>query len=248
MFELNGKVALVTGSGQGVGEGIAMVLARQGAGVAVNDLFEDRTKKTVERIKSEGGKALGVPFDVTDRDAVTEGVAKIQDSLGPVDILVNNAGVPVGMNMVKFRDMDPKDWAKYVDVNLYGVLNCTKAVIGGMCERKWGRVITISSGAGQTGLNIGVSLYAAGKGGAISFMRHLAMEVAASGVTANTLSLGLINSGFDVSTVEQLAKSVPVRRIGEPEEVGAAVAYLASKEAAFVTGQTIGFNGGSITS
>ena len=100
MFELNGKVALVTGSGQGVGAGIAMVLARQGASVAVNDLFEDRTKKTVERIKGEGGKAFGVPFDVTDRNAVTEGVAKIQDSLGPVDILVNNAGVPVGMNTV----------------------------------------------------------------------------------------------------------------------------------------------------
>jgi 3-oxoacyl-[acyl-carrier protein] reductase len=109
-------------------------------------------------------------------------------------------------------------------------------------------VITISSGAGQVGLNIGVSLYAAGKGGGISFMRHLALEVAGTGVTANTLSLGLIDTGFDINAVEQLAKSVPVRRIGRPEEVGSAVAYLASEEASYITGQTIGFNGGSTTS
>ncbi len=247
MFELTGKIALVTGAGQGVGAGIATVLARQGASVAVNDLYEDRAKATVEEIEGAGGKAVAVPFDVTDRDAVSKAVATIQDELGPVDILVNNAGVPVGMGMAPFREMDPEEWNKYVDINLYGVLNCTKAVIDGMCERGWGRVITISSGAGERGLNIGVSLYAAGKGGGISFMRHLAMEVAGTGVTANTLSLGMINTGFDKSAVQQLAASIPLKRLGEPEEVGAAVAYLASEEAGYITGQTIGFNGGAIS-
>lgn len=248
MFELKGKVALVTGAGQGAGAGIAGVLARQGAAVAVNDLYEDRAKATVERITGAGGKAMTVPFDVTDRDAVSSAVVTIQDALGPVDILVNNAGIPLDMGMVAFREMDPKEWAKYVDINIYGVLNCTKAVIDGMCERGWGRVITISSGAGQVGLNIGVSLYAASKGGGISFMRHLALEVAGTGVTANTLSLGLIDTGFDVSAVDHLAATVPLKRLGEPEEVGAAVVYLASEEAGYITGQTIGFNGGSITS
>jgi 3-oxoacyl-[acyl-carrier protein] reductase len=248
MFELVNKVALVTGAGHGVGAGIAEVLAKQGAAVSVNDLYEDRAKATVERIAGDGGKAMAVPFDVTDGDAASNAVVTIQDALGPVDILVNNAGVPIGMGMTPFREMDPKEWAKYVDINLYGVLNCTKAVINGMCERGWGRVITISSGAGQVGLNIGVSLYAAGKGGGISFMRHLALEVAGTGVTANTLSLGLIDTGFDVNAVEQLAKSVPLGRLGMPVEVGAAVAYLASEEAGYITGQTIAFNGGSVTS
>jgi 3-oxoacyl-[acyl-carrier protein] reductase len=214
----------------------------------VNDLYKDRAQATVERIEDKGGKAIDATFDVTDRNAVDDGISKIEAYLGPVDILVNNAGIPPGMGMTQFREMDPKDWSKYVDINLYGVLNCTKAVIDGMCERGWGRVITISSGAGQVGLNIGVSLYAAGKGGAISFMRHLALEVAKMGVTANTLSLGLINTGFDTSTIEHLAATIPLRRLGEPEEVGAAVAYLASQEAGYVTGQTIAFNGGAHTS
>lgn len=248
MFELTGKTALVTGAGQGAGAGIAAVLSRQGTAVAVNDLHEDRAKATVERIEEKGGIAVVSPFDVTDRNAVDDGIERIEASLGPVDILVNNAGIPPGMGMTQFREMDPKDWNQYVDVNLYGVLNCTRAVINGMCERGWGRVITISSGAGQVGLNMGVSLYAAGKGGAISFMRHLALEVAKTGVTANTLSLGLIDTGFDTSTVEHLAAKIPLKRLGEPEEVGAAVAYLASEEAGYMTGQTIAFNGGAHTS
>jgi len=247
MFELKNRVALVTGAGHGVGAGIAAVLAKQGAAVAVNDLYEDRADETAKHIQWDGAPVIAVPFDVTDRAAVGENIDKIEASLGPVDILVNNAGVPIGMDMAPFREMNPENWDKYVDINIYGVLNCTKSVINGMCERGWGRVVTISSGAGQVGLNIGVSLYAAGKGGGISFMRHLALEVAGTGVTANTLSLGLIDTGFDVSTVGRLAKSIPVGRLGLPEEVGAAVAFLASDEASYITGQTIGFNGGSVT-
>jgi NAD(P)-dependent dehydrogenase (short-subunit alcohol dehydrogenase family) len=160
---------------------------------------------------------------------------------------VNNAGIPDGMGIASFREMEPAHWKRYVDLNLYGVLNCTKAVIDGMCARRFGRVVTISSGAGQIGVRLGISLYGAGKGGAIAFMRHLAVEVARDGVTVNCLALGLMSNQADTAETAPLASSVPVGRLGTPDEVGAAVVYLASDEAAWMTGQTIGLNGGSIT-
>jgi 3-oxoacyl-[acyl-carrier protein] reductase len=248
MFDLNGKVALVTGAGQHVGAGIAEALASQGAAVAVNDLFEERARSTAERISELGAKACAVAFDVTDASAVGAGVGRVADSLGPVDILVNNAGVPVGMGIVQFREMDPEEWSRYVDLNLYGVLNCARAVLDGMCERGWGRVITISSEAGQVGIPMGIALYGAGKGGALAFMRHLAVEVARFGVTANSLALGLMDHAGDEDFTRAIAKTIPVGRLGSSADVGAAVVWLASQEAAWVTGQSIGVNGGSVTS
>lgn len=248
MFDLTGKVALVTGAGQGAGAGIAACLARQGASVAVNDLVEQRALESARRIAGNSGRALAVPFDVTDAKAVAAGIETVEQRLGPVDILVNNAGVPHGMGLVRFREMDPAEWSRYVDLNLYGVLHCTRATIDGMCERGWGRVITISSGAGQIGLSIGVALYGAGKGGAIAFMRHLALEVARSGVTANTLTLGMMENAAGSREAEGLAEMVPVGRLGRPEDVGAAIVFLASEEASWLTGQTIGLNGGWVTS
>lgn len=241
MFDLSGKVALITGAGQGVGAGIAGVLASAGADVVVNDFHADRAEGVASSI---GGRAL--PFDVADLDSVTAAV----DSIGRVDILVNNAGIPPSMRPVQFRDLDPAEWAPYVDVNLYGVLNCVKATINGMCDRKWGRVITISSGAGTTGLGIGVSVYAAGKGAGISFMRHLAVECGKFGVTANTLALGLMErkEGADATVTKGLERGIPAGRLGSGEDVGYACAYLASVEASWISGQTIGLNGGSVTS
>jgi 3-oxoacyl-[acyl-carrier protein] reductase len=248
MFDLTGKVALVTGAGQGVGVGICEVLARQGATVAVNDLHGDRAKKTVESIAHDGGRAIAVPFDVTDRRAVDDGVSSIESDVGPVDILVNNAGIPETMAAIKFIDLDPEAWDPYVDVNLYGVLNCSKAVVAGMCDRGWGRVITISSGAGVVGLNIGVALYAAGKGGAIAFMRHLAMETARKGVTANSLALGLMHKErADRSVTGAMERQIPVGRLGTGLDVGYLCAYVASREASWLTGQTININGGAVT-
>jgi NAD(P)-dependent dehydrogenase (short-subunit alcohol dehydrogenase family) len=250
VLDLSGRVALVTGAGQSVGAGIARVLAAQGAVVGVNDVVASRAQQVAEEIDEAGGRAVPAVFDVTDVRAVADGVRGLEAAIGPVDVLVNNAGVPPGMGLAPFRAMEPSEWARFVDLNLYGVLHCTKAVIDGMCERGFGRIVTISSGAGQVGLGIGVSLYAAGKGGAISFMRHLAIEVARSGVTANTLALGLMQNQqmTDQSSVAALAKIVPVGRLGTPEDVGAAVAFLASDEAGWLTGQTIGLNGGSTTS
>jgi NAD(P)-dependent dehydrogenase (short-subunit alcohol dehydrogenase family) len=246
VFELDGRVALVTGAGQGVGQGIVRVLARQGAAVAVNDLEVDRAEATVALVEEDGGKAVAVAFDVTDIGAVRAGVLDVEAALGAVDILVNNAGIPPSMATVQFRDMEPEQWRPYIDVNLYGVMNCVKATIDGMCERGWGRVITISSGAGTSGLGIGVSAYAAGKGGALSFMRHLAIETAKFGVTANTLALGLMGRG-DGTPMPELARRVPLGRLGTGEDIGPAVVWLAA-EGEWVTGQTIGLNGGSLTS
>ena len=248
IFDLTGRVALVTGAGQGVGAGIARMLAVQGAAVAVNDIVADRAVETVEAITAAGGRAVSAPFDVTSFDSVMAGVTDVTEALGPVDILVNNAGNggEHGMRPQPFREMDPADWEGPIRVNLHGVLNCCKAVVDGMCERGWGRIITIASGAGTAGVNIGVSPYSAGKGGGIAFTRTLALEVARTGVTANTLALGLMEMK-DPAVTQHLAKAIPVGRTGTPEDIGAACVWLASNEAAWVTAQTIELNGGSIT-
>lgn len=248
MFELSGRVALVTGAGRGMGAGIAQALAAQGASVAVNDLDEGRAQQTVQAILDSGGQAVSAPFDVTNFEEVSQGIDQAAGTLGPVDILVNNAGNAGSgptMELMLFREMPVSDWRRFVDVNLYGPANCCKAVLDSMCERGWGRIITISSGAGQTGLAIGIALYGAGKSGAIGFQRHLAMEVAQSGVTVNTIALGLMDNVGDVESVRALAASQPTGRLGKPEDVGAAAVYLASDEAGWVTGQVLGVNGGT---
>jgi 3-oxoacyl-[acyl-carrier protein] reductase len=249
MFDLTGRVALVTGAGQSVGAKIAATLAESGATVAVNDYFPDRAESTVAAISASSpsaGSAVAAPFDVTSLDAVRKGVADVTDAVGPIDILVNNAGIAFTLKAAKFRDLNPAEWRDSIDLNLFGVLNCVSATIDGMCERGYGRVVTISSAAGTHGLGIGVSLYAAGKGGAISFMRHLAMETAAFGVTANTLALGMMENTASRSVPSEVSKPCPVGRLGTGRDVGAAIVWLAA-EGEWVTGQTIGLNGGSHT-
>jgi NAD(P)-dependent dehydrogenase (short-subunit alcohol dehydrogenase family) len=244
-FDLTGRTALVTGAGQNVGRGIARALAAQGAAVLVNDVRPDRAEAVAEEISAAGGIATAAPFDVTDLDSVTAAL----DRASQVDILVNNAGNGGIESMVPqpFVDMPPTSWEGPIRVNLYGVLHCCHAVVPGMCERGWGRVITISSGAGTSGVSIGVSAYSAGKGAGIAFTRTLALEVARQGVTANSLAIGLM-AVPDPTVTEKLAKSIPVGRIGTPEDVAGACVWLASDGASWVTGQTIGINGGSVTS
>jgi len=243
LFDLSGRRALVTGAGQNVGAGIAMALAQQGAFVAVTDLHASRAEQVAAQIVASGGQAVGLPLDVTDLGSVTGALSQCD----PVDILVNNAGIPEGaMTLTPFRAMEPPAWDAAIRVNLYGVLHCCHAVVNGMCERGWGRIITISSGAGTRGVDIGVSPYSAGKGGGIAFTRTLALEVARSGVTANTLALGVIGT-LATEVNQYLSRSIPVGRTGTPADVAAACVWLASDEASWVTGQTIEINGGALT-
>ena len=252
MFDLGGHRALVTGGGRGAGAGIAAALAAQGAAVAVNDLVPERAESTVAELLAAGAAAVAVPFDVTDPSAVSTGVAAAVAALGgPVDILVNNAGVPAEMALGKFRELDAEDWARFIDLNLYGSLHCIRAVVDDMVDGGWGRIVQISSGAGRTGVSFGVSLYGASKSGIEGFVRHLSQELARTGVTVNTLALGLLSNAVPEdaadSTMSALAATVPVGRLGTPADVAAAVVYLVSDEASWMTGQTIGLDGGSTT-
>src|SRR5690242_7884089 len=202
-----------------MGVGIARALARQGAAVAVNDLVEERAAATVALIEEAGGRAVTAVFDVTDQEAVNAGVARAAEQLGgPIDILVNNAGVPVGMAVFPFREMPRELWDRYIDLNVYGSLYCIKAVVDNMVEGGWGRIVQISSGAGRTGLNIGVSLYGAAKSGIEGFIRHLSQELGRTGVTANAIALGLManTAGGDETVTASIARSVPAGRLGTP--------------------------------
>ncbi|MCA9512677.1 MAG: SDR family oxidoreductase [Myxococcota bacterium] len=245
MFDLTGRCAVVTGAGQGIGAGIAGHLAARGARVLVNDLDAAKAAATADAIRARGGDAAPLPFDVTRLDDV---VAALRAQ--PVDIVVNNAGNAGSTRMVPtpFREMDPSQWDGPLDVNLYGVLHTTHAVLPGMCERGFGRIIGISSGAGVVGLSLGVAPYGAGKAGALALLRHVAIENARLGVTANSIALGLMEMvGADRSVTDALERTIPAGRLGTGDDVGAACVWLASDEASWVTGQTIHVNGGSVT-
>jgi 2-hydroxycyclohexanecarboxyl-CoA dehydrogenase len=246
MFDLTGHIALVTGAGQGMGLGIARVLAAQGARVAVNDYYTERSRKAATQICEAGGTAIGTGADVTDLASVHKMVADIKQQLGPIDILVNNAGVPVGgMKYAQFAEMPAEHWDLYINLNLRGVMNCVQSVLPDMYERGWGRIITISSESWRLGVNMGLSLYAASKAGAVGFMRQLSSEIGGRGVTANCISLGIMNNS---PNAEATAKKITsVGRAGTPEDVGAAVVYFSSRESAWVTGQVLPLNGGACT-
>jgi NAD(P)-dependent dehydrogenase (short-subunit alcohol dehydrogenase family) len=236
VFDLAGKVALVTGAGQGNAVKLLEVLTECGAEVVVNDVEVDRAEEVAKRF---GARAA--PFDVTDLEAVRAGGA----DLGPVDILVNNAGLPPGAARAPFLEQTPEQWRPYIDVNLFGVLNCVHVFLPGMLERQWGRIITITSGAALIGSNIGMSIYAAGKAGALGFTRALAWEVAQSGVTVNAISLGMMeNAAGGVSPTYRRVVQ-PMERWGTGRDIGAAVVWLAA-EAGWVTGQTIAVDGGVV--
>ena len=246
-IDLSGKVALVTGAGQGMGVGIAMRLAKQGATVLVNDYFPERAEATVAKIREMGLQASALPFDVTNYDQVKAAAAQV----GQVDILVNNAG-NMGSETIrlkKFLQTTPAEWSAYVGVNLYGVMNCAHVFAPGMCERGWGRIITVSSDAGRVGLSLGVAVYGAAKAGVLGLTRHLAHEFGPKGVTVNALTLGTMNNGGDISpeVMEASLRTVPMRVLGAPEDVGAAAAFLASPDAKWITGQVLAVNGGGLS-
>ncbi len=245
MFEQSSRTVLVTGAGQGMGVGIAATLARLGGHVLVNDLHPDRAETTAAVLEADGLQVEPLPFDVTDLDAV-------QDAVGDrtIDVLVNNAGNAgaESMHPKPFAETPPAEWEPTLAVNLRGVMNCTYGVLPGMLDRGFGRIIGIVSGAGTQGVAIGVAAYSAGKGGAAGFLRSVALEVASSGVTVNSIALGLMDNTGGSGITTGLAKGIPTKRLGTPDDVGALCAYLASAEASWMTAQTIPLAGGSITS
>lgn len=245
MFRLDGKIALVTGSGGGLGVGIARALAIQGAHVVVNDKNAALADDTAATLRGDGLAASSVPFDVTQHDEVVEAVARLEREIGPIDILVNNAGNMGGQKYkpTPFAETLPEFWQPFIAVNMIGVLNCTHAVLGGMLARRYGRIITISSTAGRVGKSINVSIYGAAKAGAAHFMRHLSQEVGKDGVTANVISLGFMNT-MSAAFAEKIVPQIPTRRTGTPEDAAAAAVYLASDEAAWITGATLVVDGG----
>ena len=247
LIDLTGRTALVTGAGRSVGRGIAEVLASAGAFVYVNDLHEDRAAEVVAAIKSSGNSASAAIFDVTDASAVYGGFDAISVDGRGVDILVNNAGIAEGSSTKLFKDSGPEDWLPIIDLNVFGTINMVRRSLPAMIEQGWGRIIQISSGAGSVGLPIGVSSYGASKAAAESLIRHVAVENGKYGITANALALGLMANVADFASeqLDRMLATVPVRRLGKPEEVGLAAAWLSSEGGGFITGQVIHLNGGS---
>jgi NAD(P)-dependent dehydrogenase (short-subunit alcohol dehydrogenase family) len=242
MFDLTGKVALVTGAGRGIGAGIARALSEQGATLVINDYFPERAEAMAVELRAGGAEAMAAAFDVSDRAAVVAGMEAITENVGPIDILVTNVGtLPHGQVPVTFSDMPEEEWASHLDNNMYGTLNCIKQVLPGMKKKGWGRLIAITSDSGRLG-HYGSSIYSAAKAGMDGLMRTLAKELGTDGITANSIALGLINT-----VPEEFSRGAEKRyatgRIGTPEDVGPAVVYLASEESSWVSGHCLVVNG-----
>ncbi len=257
LLDLEGQVALVTGAGKGVGRAIALELARHNAGgIAINDFDAERANSVVEEIEALGVRAVAVPFDVSDGAAVHAAFAKVKEALGPVTILVNNAGNAGPSAQIKLDKMfwqeDPAEWAKFLDTNFYGVLNCCHAALPYMVEEKRGRVVTIVSDAGRVG-EPRQAVYAGAKAGAAGFMRSLAKEAARFGINCNSIALGTIQTMMSDEQFEQFKQSdqykaavsnYTIRRWGTPQDVAGMALFLCSGASSWITGQTYPVNGG----
>ena len=243
MNELSGRIALVTGASRGIGKAIAQRLAAAGATV-VACARDDHAQPVVDDIVASGGAALAQCLDVTDADSVAEAVRVVVDRYGQIDAVINNAGIVRDQLMLR---MKAEDWDAVLATNLTAAFRCTQAVLRPMLKRRYGRIISISSVVGQSG-NPGQANYAASKAGLIGFTKALAREVASRGITVNVVSPGMIETdmtgGLDATVRETLATQIPIGRFGTPADVAAAVCFLASDEAAYITGQVLSVNGG----
>jgi 2-hydroxycyclohexanecarboxyl-CoA dehydrogenase len=244
------RVAFVSGGGRGIGRAIAQALAGQGRAVAIGDLRADDADDAAKAIEAGGGQAVAVPLDVTDMQAVREAVRLTAGRLGPVDILVNNAGWD---ELRPFVETDEEFWDRIIEINFKGCLRLTREILPGMIERRFGRVVNIGSDAGRVGSSL-ESVYAGAKAAVIAFTKTIAREAARSGVTANAVCPGptetplleeIVSAREDgAKVIDAMTRAVPMKRLGKPEEVAAAVVFLASEEAGYITGQTLSVSGG----
>jgi 2-hydroxycyclohexanecarboxyl-CoA dehydrogenase len=245
-----GRAAFVSGAGRGIGRAIATTLADKGNAVAIGDLREREAAETAAAIERAGGRALPVKLDVTDPESVARAAAEAATELGPLELLVNNAGWD---EFRPFLETDEAFWDRVIEVNFKGCLRLTRELLPGMVERGFGRIVNIGSDAGRVGSSL-EAVYSGAKGGIIAFTKTVAREVARSGVTANTVCPGPtrtpmleeMTSAGDEGTkvIEAMTRAVPMKRLGTPEDVAAAVAFLTSEEAGFITGQTLSVSGG----
>jgi NAD(P)-dependent dehydrogenase (short-subunit alcohol dehydrogenase family) len=246
------RTAIVTGGGSGIGYAIATRLAADGAAVAVLDRDGASAEKAATSLADAGATAIGVEVDVTDRPGVETAVALVADRLGAPTILVNNAGL---QGFTPFLKISVDLWQRILDVNLTGTFHCCQVVLPHMLDAGWGRIVNISSSSAQGGQQM-MTHYVSSKAGVIGLTKALALEFGPKGITVNTIPPGFIDTpmlrdseakGLLGPGVDAAIATTPVRRIGEPEDIAAACAYLVSDEASYVTGQVIGVNGGRNT-
>lgn len=246
-MSLENQVAMVTGGRRGIGFTIAQILGENGARVAINDVApQEEIEKAVEELKEQGIEARGYIADVTKKEEIKAVVQDIINTWGQIDILVNNAGVTRDALLVRMKD---EDWKAVLEVGVQGVYYCTKEVLRYMMKKRYGRIINISSVVGVMG-NAGQTNYSTAKAAILGFTKSLAREVASLGITVNAVAPGFINTEMTKKLPEEVREvwlqQVPLRRWGEPEEVAQVVAFLASRAAGYITGQTIHVNGGLV--
>ena len=245
---ISGRVAAVTGAARGIGAAIAAGLAAAGHDVAVLDLDAGAAQQQADLLAKEHGiRAVGVAVDIADKASVPHAVAEVTEKLGAIEVLVNNAGVDV---IKPFVDSTEEEWERIVSVNLLGTIRMTRSVLDPMIAADWGRVVVIASDAARVGSS-GEVVYSGSKGGVVSFAKALAREVAKHGITINAVCPGPTDTALldQVAAASQklydgLARAVPLRRIGQPEDIAPAVAFLASDGAGYITGQTLSVSGG----
>jgi 2-hydroxycyclohexanecarboxyl-CoA dehydrogenase len=247
MTRLKDKVAIVTGSAQGIGRAIAMRLAREGAKVAIADIDVDGATRTANEISAAGANAIAVKLDVTRLQDALDAADFVERELGPIDILVNNAGWD---KLEPFVESEPETWDKIIAINYRGVLNLCKAIAPRMQQRKRGKIVSISSDAGRVG-STGEAVYAGCKAAIVGFSKTLARELARYGINVNVVCPGPTQTALlktamagREGVLDAMAKGIPFRRLGQPEDLAGAVAFFASPDSDYATGQVLSISGG----
>jgi 2-hydroxycyclohexanecarboxyl-CoA dehydrogenase len=244
---LKDKVAIVTGSAQGIGRGIALDFAREGSQVVICDLEEGKAKEVAREVEAIGRKALALRTDVTNEDEVKALRDQTLKTFGRIDILVNNAGGSAREESNIVLNLDPKVWQKTIQRNLHGTMLVTRYILPSMVEKKYGKIINIASEAGRAG-DPGLADYSAAKAGIIGFSRALAREVAEHGINVNVICPSVVRTQvlqrLSKEKLDHVLAAIPMKRIGEPEDIAYAASFLASDKASWITGQVLGVNGG----
>jgi len=244
MFDLTGKVALVTGASRGIGKAIAMQLIQQGATVVGTATSDKGAQAISDYIKDSGNGGKGMTLNVTDDESISQVLKAMTEEFGAPDILINNAGITRDNLIMRMKD---SEWDDIMHTNLNSVFKLSKAVMRGMMKKKNGRIVSVGSVVGSTG-NGGQANYAAAKAAVIGFSKSMAREIASRGITVNVVSPGFIDTDMTRSLSneqkEAIFSDIPANRLGQPEEIAAAVAFLCSDAAAYITGETLHVNGG----